>query len=348
MRLPAGERVGEEHAGPLGSVLGERRVEVLHGEPDLEMGDDEGRGHDLEAEHAFGRRLFHPRTGQRPEALAFEIGGDAAQHLRQIGPGAGARVEHVDVLRRQPFGDAEVVLKRLVHPGDHVADDLRRRVPDAELLAEVRVEGLEEGFVEIGHRLALGEAGEEGGTVHPVERGGGPVQHLDEAERLQPAGVGELLEQRPKHRRAQMPDRVMPVEFPRRRRGLPRPQHPGREHAVEQGLHQRRMEEARAPVALEADAERLLQRRTHRPQRGRVARRLDPREAVAGVGSEQPREVLRLGQRGTVRQRAGEIFAEPGADIPGEGAGRPDPAPELLRAAGQPEGFEPRRAARLD
>ena len=133
---------------------------------------------------------FTPRARERAEALSFEIGCDPAQHFRQIGPGAAARVEHIDILRRQAFGDAEIVLQRPVHAGDHVAHHFRRRVPDAELLAEFGIEGFEERLVEIGHRLTLVEAGEERRAVHPVEGGGGPVQHLDQAERLQPTGIG--------------------------------------------------------------------------------------------------------------------------------------------------------------
>ena len=74
--------------------------------------------------------------------------------------------------------------ERLVDPGDHVADDFRRRVPDAELLAQRQIEGFQERLVEIGHRLAFVEAGEKGRPVHPVERGGGPVEHFNKAERL--------------------------------------------------------------------------------------------------------------------------------------------------------------------
>ena len=237
-RLPAGERIGEEHAGAFGFVVGQRRAEVLQGQADLQMGNDEGRRHDLEAEHPLRRRLFHPRAGEGTEALSFEVGGDAAQHFRQIRAGAAARIEHVDVLRGETVRDAKIVLQRLVHAGDHVADHFRRRVPDTELLAQVGVEGFEEGFVEVGHRLAFLETGEEGGPVHPVERRRGPVQHFDEAERLQAAGIGKLLEQGPQHRRAQVPDRRAPVERTGRRRQLARPQHPGGENAVEQGLNQ--------------------------------------------------------------------------------------------------------------
>ena len=73
----------------------------------------------------------------------------------------------------------QVVFQRLVHAGDHVADDFGGRVPDAELFAEVGVKGFEEGFVEIGHGLALVEASKEGRTVHAVERRRRPVQDFD-------------------------------------------------------------------------------------------------------------------------------------------------------------------------
>ena len=48
-----------------------------------------------------------------------------------------------------------------------------------------------------------------------------------------------------------------------------------------------------------------------------------------------------------MRQRAGEIFGEPRASLAGEGAGLLDAAPERVLAVRQPEGFEPRRAARF-
>ena len=67
----------------------------------------------------------------------------------------------------QPVGDAEIVPERPVHTRHHVAHHLRWRVPDAELLPQVGIEGFEERFVEVRHRLALVEAGKEGGAIHP-------------------------------------------------------------------------------------------------------------------------------------------------------------------------------------
>ena len=148
------------------------------------MGDDKRRRHDLKAEHALSRRLLDPRTRQRTQALAFQIGGDAAQHFSQIRSGAAARVEHIDVFRREAIGQAEIVPQSLVHASDHVAHHFRWRVPDAELFPQVGIKGLEERLVEIRDGLALVEAGKEGGTIDPVERRRCPVEHFDEAERL--------------------------------------------------------------------------------------------------------------------------------------------------------------------
>ena len=153
------------------------------------MGDDEGCGHDLEAEYALGGGLLHAGAGERAEAAALEVGGDASQHLGEVRAGAAAWVEYVDVIGGQPFGDSEVVLQRPVDAGDHVSDDLGGGVPDAELLAEDGVEGLQEGLVEVWDGLALAEPVEEGAAVDAVEGVGGPVQHLDEAQGLEASGV---------------------------------------------------------------------------------------------------------------------------------------------------------------
>ena len=85
-RLPSGERIGEEDTGLFRPVVGQGCAEILQGEPDLQVRDDEGRGHDLEAEHPPCSRLPHLRAGECAKAAAFEMGGDAAQHFRQIGP----------------------------------------------------------------------------------------------------------------------------------------------------------------------------------------------------------------------------------------------------------------------
>ena len=97
--------------GALRPVVGQRRIEILHGQPDLQMGDDKRRGHDLEAEHALGRRLLDPCADERAQAPIFQIGRDTAQYLRQIGSGATAWIEYIDVFRRQPIRYVEIVFE---------------------------------------------------------------------------------------------------------------------------------------------------------------------------------------------------------------------------------------------
>ena len=250
----------------------------------------------------------------------------------------------------------EIVFERLVHAGDHVADHLRRRVPDAQLFAQFGIEGFQERLVEVRHRLALVKSGEEGGPVHPVKRGRRPVQHLNQAERLQPTGIGKLLEQCPQYRSAQMPDRLVPIERSsavaagKQRSGVRLrigacPQHPGGENSVEQSLHQSRVEKALALLTLKAHAESLFERRTDRIERRRVARHLDPREAISGIGCQQPSQVLRLGERRAVRERAAKVLAQARANFAGEGARFFQQAIECFRAVSQLEGLQLCRTA---
>ena len=287
-------------------------------------------------EHAPGRRLLHPRTGQRAQAASFQIGGDAAQPLRRDRPRCRSRgrARRRSPPRARPGCRGRPFSARSTR-GDHVAHHFRRRVPDPELLAERRVEGFEEGLVEVGAPPGSCPAPSprvEAGRrrrcwSHPVERRRRPVQHFHEAERLQAAGVGELLEQRPQHRRAQgarppcasrtsrlsVPEGGAPPSDPAPARAHSTP---GGEDAVEQGLHQGRAEEARALLALEAHPERLFERLPHHRQRRRIARCLHPRETVPGIGRKQPRQVLRFRR------------VRPGATAPGTDT-RQDPAPTL-------------------
>ena len=202
-RLPARQRVGQEYPGAFclvprssrGQALGQRRVEVLHGETDLQVRDDERRGHDLKPEHSLGGSLLHLCSCERAQSATLQVLCDAAQHLADVRAGAAAWIEHVDVLSRQPVLYAEVVPERHVHASNHVAHHLGRRVPDSELSAQRRVERLQERLVEVLHRLSLVEPLDERLAVHAIQRVGSPVQHLDEVQRPQSAWVGQLLEQ---------------------------------------------------------------------------------------------------------------------------------------------------------
>ena len=262
---------------------------------------------------------------------------DAAQDRRHVGARAAAGIEHVDVVRGEAVGDAKILLERLVHARHHVGDDLARRVPDAQLLAQHGIEGLQERLVEELHRVGVVELLQELLFDDAVERGLRPVEQLDEAERLQLLGGRELLVQRAHERHVEVPDRLLPLEAPRRRGLLPGPQHPGREHAVEQRLHQRGAEEVLALVGLELHAERFFERRLDAGEPGQLLLRLHPLQRVAGIGGEEPREVLGLAQRHRLRERALQVLAERAADALRRLAGRRDQLPERCGVLGEAE-----------
>ena len=120
---------------------------------------------------------------------------------------------------------------------------------------------------------------------------------------------------------------------------------PGGEYAVEERLDEGGAEERGAALALEADSERFLQGGADRGQCRRVAGGLYTGESVAGIGGEEPGEVLGFGEGGAVGQGAAEILAQAGAGPAGEGAGFFKQAVEVLGAVGEPEGLEPGRPA---
>ena len=94
------------------------------------------------------------------------------------------------------------------------------------------------------------------------------------------------------------------------------------------------MEETHAPLVLEADAERLFKRGADCREQWCVTRRFDTREPVAGIGGEQPGEVLRLGQRGPMRQRPAQVLAQARADFLSERMGMLQTPEEILRVFG--------------
>ena len=65
------------------------------------MGNHERGGHNLEAEYSLGGRLFDLRSCEGTQAFASQVGGDPLQCLGQVGAGAAAGVEDVDVLGGQ-------------------------------------------------------------------------------------------------------------------------------------------------------------------------------------------------------------------------------------------------------
>src|SRR5258708_38903119 len=103
-----------------------------------------------------------------------------AQYLDEIGTGAATRIEHIDTWVRKTVRDAQFCAQHQVNARDHVLDDLNWRVPDAQLFAQLRIECLQEWFVEILDRVAFFKVIEERFAVDAVEYVGSPVKHLDD------------------------------------------------------------------------------------------------------------------------------------------------------------------------
>lgn len=198
-RVPAGEGVGEVDAGALVCACIEGRAEAVQQQAHLQVRHHEGRGQDLEAEDAAQRRLLDVVRRQRVLTALMDRPGDAAQHFHGVRGRAGAGIEHVDIRVGQPVGPAKLLAQGFIHALDHVARYLGWRVPHAQLLAQFRVERLQERLVEILHRVFLLEAREEGVAVDPIQRGGGPVEHLDQSQRLKLGGRRYLLEEGTDH-----------------------------------------------------------------------------------------------------------------------------------------------------
>ena len=122
--------------------------------------------------------------GQRIRSLRLEFGGDQAQHFDKVSAGAAAGVEHDDVGVGEAIRQAEFALQHGIHPRHLVAHDFFRGVPHAQLFAQCWVECLQEGFVKVLHRMFGLEFCEECGSIHAVERVGGPVEHFHQMESL--------------------------------------------------------------------------------------------------------------------------------------------------------------------
>ena len=279
------------------------------------MGDHEGRGQNLKAENPGQRRLFELRGGQGRAALLVQGLLNPPQYLDQIGPGSAAGIEHQHRRIGQAIGQAQFLAQHGVHPRHLIADDFRRRVPDPQLLAQRRVVSLQERFVEILDGVFFLEAPEKLLPHHPIERAPGPVQHLVEMQRLQAFRRGDLLEQAGDHRHMQIPGGGPPVE--RARSALPRPQHPGGKHPIEQGLHQGRAEKAFAAFTLEFQAQRPFQTLAQQHQSRQIAGVIHPGAGFAGVRSKKPGQILGIGQRRVVAQGARQKIQQPVAEARG-------------------------------
>ena len=164
-----------------------------------------------------------------------------------------------------------------------------------ELLAQIGVEGLQERLIEVGDGLPLPKAGEKRVPVDAVEGGCCPVEHLDQAQRPQAgrgwtaAGTAPCSTGTRRYQTAVRQSNCAGLYPPARQRSVlgggvcARPQHPGGEHTVEQGLHQRQTGRTAPPRSpSNRTPEPLFKRRTHHaasagapnrpPQRPRLVR----------------------------------------------------------------------------
>ncbi len=139
---------------------------------------------------------------------------------------------------------------------DHVLDDFTRGVPDAELLAQLRVEGFEEGLVEVGDGFLALEDVEET-ALDAVECFAGELEYLRELDGVEVMAIGDLTEELPQDRDFKVVVGKLPVEdrFRLAAFGGMTPEYPGGKDAVEEGLDKGRAEEMLAFFAFKLDAE---------------------------------------------------------------------------------------------
>ena len=113
----------------------------------------------------------------------------------------------------------ELGAKKMVDAFDHVVDDFFGGVPDAEFLAQVGVEGFEEGLVEVGDRFFFAEDFEECG-LHAVESFSGEIENLLKLDGIQRSGIGHLAEEFAQNGNAKVVSGDAPVECVRRAHGI--------------------------------------------------------------------------------------------------------------------------------
>jgi hypothetical protein len=158
------------------------------------MGDNKRRGHDLESGHPRHRRALQPFAYQIAQTLFFQGTPNAADYLYDIAAGAAAWVEHPDIRVGKALVAAERGAQHAVDPFDHVDDDLRRGVPDAERAAQLRIEVFQKRLVKVLHRLRIVERCKEGRSIDAAEGLGGCIEQWHQFQRLQRLGGRGLLE----------------------------------------------------------------------------------------------------------------------------------------------------------
>lgn len=81
--------------------------------------------------------------------FVLQLRGDASGNLKEVRPGATAGIKNHNIGIGEAAWPVEFGLEKVVNTLDLVTDDLRRRVPYAQIFPQLRVEGFEKWFVEI-------------------------------------------------------------------------------------------------------------------------------------------------------------------------------------------------------
>ncbi len=210
-RDPAGEGVGEKNLGALRGR--ERSAGVFEKLCDLQVRNDERRGHDLEAEDTGGGGAAEVCADERvvvPGLLA-KSALNAVKYFDEIGSGAAARVEHLHVGAGEPERLVKLGAQEMIDALNHVADDFARGVPDPEFLAQLWIEGFKEGLVEVLDGVFLTEGCEEV-ALDAVEGVGGVVEDLGDLDGVQRSGLGDGVEERAENGDAEVFGGETPVE----------------------------------------------------------------------------------------------------------------------------------------
>jgi len=194
-RFPAGKSIGEEDADPFVAPFGQRGAEILEEQAKLKMGDDEGSGENFEAEDAILCSLFEVASEEGVFTSLLESFVDFFEDFDEVGAGAATGVEDVDVFIGQAVRKIQFFAEDGVNAGDHVLDNFRRSVPDAEILAEFRVEGLEERLVKVLDSVGFLEFCEKAGAVDAVEDARGPIENFGKIQVFELTGVSDFVKE---------------------------------------------------------------------------------------------------------------------------------------------------------
>ena len=314
-------------------------------QPHLQVRHHKRRRQNFKTKDPFLRGFFYFDRRQCVFAVFLQRFFNFPQHLDEIRAGAAAGIEHEHARIGQAVGNVQLLAQRGIHAGDLILHNLRRRVPHAQLLAQLGVERLQEGFVKILDGVRLQKLFKEDGAIHAVERGGRPVQRLHQTERAELGGRGHLLEQRLDHRHVQSPRGGFPIKIIFAPGIFLVPQHPGGKHAVEQRLDQRGAEEMFALFRLELHAERFFQRGADGVQRGQVAGLFHAGAGVARIRGEKKSDLAGIVQRRGVQQHALEIFLKAFAQLAGGLARLRGHDPKRFFVRRELKGFQPDRIA---